>query len=57
MKSNYGRVRFRATIRGRGRVTIIVRFSVGVRERVRLKVIVRNTFIYRVGYNIKVQLW
>ena len=57
LKSNYGRVRLKATIRGRGRVTVIVRFSVGVRERVRLKVIVRVMFIYRVGYNIKVQLW
>ncbi len=57
MKSNYNRVKFKATIRGRGSVIVIVRFSVGLREWVRLKVVVRVTFIYRVGYNIKVQLW
>ena len=33
LKSNYGRVRFRATIRGRGRVTVGVRVRVRVTNR------------------------
>ncbi len=45
LKSNYGRVIFRATIRGRGRVTVRVRVRVGDRESVRHKVIVRVMFI------------
>ncbi len=44
LKSNYGRVRFKAAIRGRGRVTIRVRVRVRDRERVRHKVIVRVMF-------------
>ena len=47
LKSNYGRVRFRITIRGRGRVIVRVRVRVGVTNRfnnmIRVKIIARVT--------------